>query len=74
MIFTNLRKSHAICCGGRCDSKIYEGESFFIIEDKPMCKECAENYMDELFEDLTFDEKLNLFGFEKSVNENPWED
>ena len=74
MIFTNLRKSHAICCGGRCDSKIYEGESYYIIEDKPMCKECASVCMEEIFEGLSFEERLNLFGFEKSVNENPWED
>lgn len=73
-MITNLRKSYTVLCGGRCEGKIYEGESYYIIEDKPMCKECAESYIDELFEDLTFSEKLNLFGFEKSVNENPWED
>ncbi len=73
-MITNLRKSYTVLCGGRCEGKIYEGESYYIIEDKPMCKECASVCMEELFEGLSFEERLNLFGFEKLVNENPWED
>ena len=65
--------SYRIPCS-ECDYKISLGEKYYKRDGKIFCEGCAEFDADREWYELSFENRLNLLGFECCFNENPWEE
>ena len=60
----SLRTRHTLTCDG-CEDKIYEDETYYLVDGEIMCETCAEETMKEVFGNMSVAEKASLFGYER---------